>query len=75
MVRLEGADDSKNAPIKDYPSKFGFMPGPGADPEARIAILSAEIQTSHMGRYGNQVEGTERYQQMINKLVAVPAKG
>jgi len=30
MMRLEGADDSKNAPIKTYPSKFDFMPDPGA---------------------------------------------
>ncbi|HVC28257.1 MAG TPA: M48 family metalloprotease [Gammaproteobacteria bacterium] len=43
-------------------------------PAARVAMLSAEMQAGHMGRYGNQVEGTERYQQMIKKLVAVPGK-
>lgn len=44
-------------------------------PAARVAMLSAEMQAGHMGRYGNQAEGTERYQQMIKKLVVVPAKG
>ncbi len=38
-------------------------------PVARVAMLSAEMQAGHMGRYGNQVEGTERYQQIIKTLV------
>ncbi|HVA55659.1 MAG TPA: adenylate/guanylate cyclase domain-containing protein [Gammaproteobacteria bacterium] len=52
MVRLEGADDSKNAPIKDYPSKFRFMPGPGADPEARVALQFPLPPLAMTGRVG-----------------------
>ncbi|HVC36924.1 MAG TPA: adenylate/guanylate cyclase domain-containing protein [Gammaproteobacteria bacterium] len=52
MVRLEGADDSKNAPIKDYPAKFGFMPGPGADPEARVALQFPLPPLAMTGRVG-----------------------
>jgi adenylate cyclase len=52
MVRLEGADDSKNAPIKDYPPKFGFMPGPGADPDARVALQFPLPPLAMTGRVG-----------------------
>ncbi len=52
MVRLEGADDSKNAPIKDYPSKFGFTPGPGADPQARVALQFPLPPLAMTGRVG-----------------------
>lgn len=38
-------------------------------PAARVAMLSAEMQAGHMDRYGKQVEGTRRYQQMIKTLV------
>ena len=52
MVRLEGADDSKNAPIKDYPAKFGFIPGPGADPNARVALQFPLPPLAMTGRVG-----------------------
>ncbi|MDE2235968.1 MAG: adenylate/guanylate cyclase domain-containing protein [Gammaproteobacteria bacterium] len=52
MVRLEGADDSKNAPIKDYPAKFGFTAGPGAAPNARVALQFPLPQLAMTGRVG-----------------------
>lgn len=42
-------------------------------PAARVAMLSAEMQAGHMDRYGKQVEGTRRYQQMIKALVPISA--
>ena len=42
-------------------------------PSARVTRLSAEMTAGHMQRYGHQVEGVERYRQMIAKLVAAPA--
>ncbi|HVC36926.1 MAG TPA: M48 family metalloprotease [Gammaproteobacteria bacterium] len=43
-------------------------------PAARVAMLSAEMQAGHMDRYGRQVEGTERYQQMIKTLVSTSTR-
>ncbi len=43
-------------------------------PAARVAILSAEMQAGHMDRYGRQVEGTRRYQQMIKTLVSTSTR-
>jgi predicted Zn-dependent protease len=37
-------------------------------PAARVAMLAAEMQAGHMERYGRQMEGAQRYQQMIKKL-------
>jgi adenylate cyclase len=52
MVRLEGADDSKNLPIKDYPPTLGFIPGPGADPDARVALQFPLLALAMTGRVG-----------------------
>jgi adenylate cyclase len=52
MVRLEGADDSKNAPIKDYPAKLGFTPAPGADLDARVALQFPLLPLAMTGRVG-----------------------
>src|SRR5579859_770079 len=38
-VRLEGADDSKGAELKDFPPQFGIVPNPGAAPDARAAMM------------------------------------
>ncbi len=43
-------------------------------PAARVALLSAEMQAGHMDRYGRQVEGTRRYQQMIKTLVSTSTR-
>jgi len=43
-------------------------------PAARVAMLSAEMQAGHMDRYGRQVEGTRRYQQMIKTLVSTSTR-
>ncbi len=43
-------------------------------PASRVAMLSAEMQAGHMGRYGRQVEGTRRYQQMIKTLVSTSTR-
>ncbi len=43
-------------------------------PAARVAILSAEMQAGHMDRYGRQVEGTRRYQQLIKTLVSTSTR-
>ncbi|HET7175273.1 MAG TPA: adenylate/guanylate cyclase domain-containing protein [Gammaproteobacteria bacterium] len=53
MVRLEGADDSKaGAELKDYPPQFGFSAGPGADPDARAAMLFPLPELAITGRVG-----------------------
>ncbi|HEV2333700.1 MAG TPA: adenylate/guanylate cyclase domain-containing protein [Gammaproteobacteria bacterium] len=53
MVRLEGADDSKAAAeLKDYPPQFGFTAGPGADPDARAAMLFPLPELAITGRVG-----------------------
>lgn len=39
----------------------------------RTPEFDAEMYSGHMGQYGNQVEGTERCEQMIRLLVAAPA--
>ncbi len=44
-------------------------------PAMRLARLSAEMQAGHMEQYGHQVEGVDRYRQMISKLVTIPDKG
>ena len=38
-------------------------------PAARIALLAAAMQAGHMDQYGNQVEGRERFLQVVKKLV------
>ncbi|MHB8404868.1 MAG: M48 family metalloprotease [Gammaproteobacteria bacterium] len=43
-------------------------------PAARVALLSAEMQAGHMDRYGRQVEGTRRYQQMITTLISTSTR-
>lgn len=52
LVRLEDADDSKAAPLKDYPPQLGFMAGPAADPAARAALLFPLPQLALTGRVG-----------------------
>jgi adenylate cyclase len=52
IARLEGADDSKAAQLKEYPPQFGFEAGPGADPEARAAILFPLPELAITGRVG-----------------------
>ncbi|MDE2196007.1 MAG: M48 family metalloprotease [Gammaproteobacteria bacterium] len=42
-------------------------------PAARIVLLAAAMQAGHMDQYGNQVEGRERFLQVVKKLV--PASG
>ncbi|HEX2669049.1 MAG TPA: adenylate/guanylate cyclase domain-containing protein [Gammaproteobacteria bacterium] len=51
-VRLENADDSKGAPLKDLPPPFGIEPGPYADPEAHAAMLFPLPQLALTGRVG-----------------------
>ena len=51
-VRLEGADDSKGALLREFPSIFGFEPGPDADPDARAAMLFPIGQLASTGRVG-----------------------
>lgn len=52
MVRLENADDSKNAPLRDYPAKFDFTPGSGADPDAHVALQFPLPLLAATGRVG-----------------------
>jgi len=52
IARLEGADDNKAAQLKEYPPQFGFEAGPGADPEARAAILFPLPELAITGRVG-----------------------
>ncbi|HSC46804.1 MAG TPA: adenylate/guanylate cyclase domain-containing protein [Gammaproteobacteria bacterium] len=52
LVRLDGADDSKGALLREYPSAFGFEPGAEADPEARVAMLFPLSQLAVTGRVG-----------------------
>ena len=52
-VRLEGADDSKaTSGLKDYPPQFGIDPRPGADPEARAAMMFPLPELALTGRVG-----------------------
>ncbi len=52
MVRAEGGDDSKAAPLAIYPPQLGFKQGPGADPNARAAIIFPLGQLAITGRVG-----------------------
>ncbi len=52
MVRLEHADDSKNEPIKDYPPRFDFTPGPHAIADARVAMQFPLPPLAMTGRVG-----------------------
>ncbi len=51
-VRLEGADDSKGAELKDFPPQFGIVAGPGADPDARAAMMFPLPELALTGRVG-----------------------
>lgn len=52
MVRLDHADDSKNEPIKDYPPRFDFTPGPHAIADARVAMQFPLPPLAMTGRVG-----------------------
>ncbi|MDE2196009.1 MAG: adenylate/guanylate cyclase domain-containing protein [Gammaproteobacteria bacterium] len=52
MVRLENADDNKNAPIKDYPAKFEFTATADAVPNARVALQFPLLPLAETGRVG-----------------------
>jgi len=51
-VRLEGADDSKAAPLRNFPPQLGFEAGPGADPNAQAAMLFPLPPLAMTGRVG-----------------------
>jgi adenylate cyclase len=54
MLRSEGqgTDDSKGPPLKAFPPQLGFSAGPGADPEARAAMVFPLAPLAMTGRIG-----------------------
>ena len=51
-VRREGVDDSVGPPLKAFPPQFGFTQGPGADPEAHVAMVFPLPGLAMTGRVG-----------------------
>ncbi len=51
-VRREQADDSVGPPLKAFPPQFGFVQGPGADPDAHIAMVFPLQDLALTGRIG-----------------------
>ena len=51
-VRREGADDSVGPALKVFPPQFGFTQGPGADPEAHVAMVFPLPALTMTGRIG-----------------------
>ncbi|MDP2827928.1 MAG: CHASE2 domain-containing protein [Sulfuricellaceae bacterium] len=48
MIRLEPEADDKGLLIKDYAALLGIMPGPGAKPDARVALsVSAALDPAN----------------------------
>ncbi|MGE5624961.1 MAG: CHASE2 domain-containing protein [Bacillota bacterium] len=54
MLRSEGAgtDDSRGAPLAKFPPQLGFVAGPGADPDAHVAMVFPLPELAMTGRVG-----------------------
>lgn len=56
-------------------SKMQLLLATHPSPADRIAALSAAMDAGHMDKYGDQVEGKERFESVIKTLIPVAGKG